>query len=301
MREQVASWRAIEDADATVGGRLGGGVTLRGVARAERTRLRRRARALRLLGFRELAPGLAVRPDNLAGGVVEVRARLVRLGLEPETIVAALTDLDDATEARGAPAVGRRAPGRRLPPHARRRSSGASAGSRDLAPAAAMTESFLLGGRAIRQIVLDPLLPEPLVPAAERAALVETMRRYDRAGRAAWSTFMRDAGTSGVRPPGGAPRDGHARTPRRHRRTRMTQMQLTRDEISDLSQMSDWRSWLSIAVNWALVAAAVRAGRGGAEPAHDRASRSSSSAPASSAWRSSCTRRRTARSSATVA
>jgi phenylacetic acid degradation operon negative regulatory protein len=64
-----------------------------------------------------------------------------------------------------------------------------------------MAESFLLGGRAIREIVLDPLLPEPLVPATERAALVGAMRRYDRAGRAAWSTFLRDAGMSGVHTP----------------------------------------------------------------------------------------------------
>ena len=58
-------------------------------------------------------------------------------------------------------------------------------------PARAMVESFLLGGRAIRQIVLDPLLPEPLVPAAERGALVAAMRRYDRVGRACWAGFMR--------------------------------------------------------------------------------------------------------------
>ena len=54
-----------------------------------------------------------------------------------------------------------------------------------------MVESFLLGGRTIRQLVLDPLLPETLVPAAEREALVAAMRRYDRVGRASWARFMR--------------------------------------------------------------------------------------------------------------
>ena len=54
-----------------------------------------------------------------------------------------------------------------------------------------MTESFRLGGQAIRQIVLDPLLPEPIVPAAERAALVAALRRYDRMGRSCWAEFMR--------------------------------------------------------------------------------------------------------------
>ena len=35
-----------------------------------------------------------------------------------------------------------------------------------------MVESFLLGGRVIRQLVLDPLLPEPILPVGERDALV---------------------------------------------------------------------------------------------------------------------------------
>jgi hypothetical protein len=54
-----------------------------------------------------------------------------------------------------------------------------------------MVESFVVGGGVIREIVLDPLLPEPLVPAAERAAVIAAMREYDRLGRACWAPFMR--------------------------------------------------------------------------------------------------------------
>ena len=36
----------------------------------------------------------------------------------------------------------------------------------------------------------DPLLPEPLVPAAERRAVVTALRRYDRAGRRSWAAFL---------------------------------------------------------------------------------------------------------------
>jgi len=53
----------------------------------------------------------------------------------------------------------------------------------------ALVESFLLGGRAIRTLALDPLLPEALVPSAERRALVEAMQRYDRVGRRLWAEF----------------------------------------------------------------------------------------------------------------
>ena len=42
--------------------------------------------------------------------------------------------------------------------------------------------------------MLDPLLPEPLVPRAERRALVEGMQRYDRIGRACWADFLRGFG-----------------------------------------------------------------------------------------------------------
>ena len=53
-----------------------------------------------------------------------------------------------------------------------------------------MVESFLLGGRALRQLVFDPLLPEAIAPAEARAELLETMRDYDVLGRTAWAEFL---------------------------------------------------------------------------------------------------------------
>jgi phenylacetic acid degradation operon negative regulatory protein len=50
----------------------------------------------------------------------------------------------------------------------------------------AARESFLIGSEAIRQILFDPLLPEPLVDASERRALIDAMRRYDVVGRRIW-------------------------------------------------------------------------------------------------------------------
>ena len=64
-----------------------------------------------------------------------------------------------------------------------------------------MVESFVLGGRAIRQLVLDPLLPEPILPTTERHALVQAMRRYDKLGRACWRSFMGAHGAPSRRPP----------------------------------------------------------------------------------------------------
>ena len=65
----------------------------------------------------------------------------------------------------------------------------------------AMAESFLIGGEAIRTLVLDPLLPEPIAPVLERKRLLETLREYDRLGRRCWAGFMRSHGALQQRAP----------------------------------------------------------------------------------------------------
>ena len=60
-----------------------------------------------------------------------------------------------------------------------------------------------MGGAAIRQIVLDPLLPEPIVVAKDRAALLDAMLRYDRIGRRIWAGWLGgDEGQPAVLPAG---------------------------------------------------------------------------------------------------
>ena len=53
----------------------------------------------------------------------------------------------------------------------------------------AARESFFLGGAAIRQLVYDPLLPEPMVDGALRAAFIDSVHAFDAAGRAIWARF----------------------------------------------------------------------------------------------------------------
>jgi phenylacetic acid degradation operon negative regulatory protein len=192
VSRRVTSWRNL---DARLRRWTGGwlGVHTAGIGRAARARLRRRLRALDWLGFRELRPELWIRPDNLADGVDEVRRQLQALGLEPEATVFELAGLDRETEAaaRALWPTGRLAAGYRSTRLALERSERALAA---LPEERAMVESFQLGGAAIRQLALDPLLPDALLPSDERAALLETMRRYDRAGRACWARFMRSFG-----------------------------------------------------------------------------------------------------------
>jgi len=166
------------------------GVLTQGRANGARATRRGDARALAFLGFARLAPGLWIRPDNLRGGVEATREALHELGLDPHVSVLRLSELDARTEARA-----RRLWNAESLVAAQRQAREAlerSAGKLErLSPAAAMVETFLVGGRAIRQIALDPCLPEAIAPEKERRALVVAMREYDRAGRACWRDFMR--------------------------------------------------------------------------------------------------------------
>jgi len=192
VQEHVVAWNRIEDRMVPWrGGWIG--VHTGALARSERGRLRRRERALQLYGFRPFESGLWLRPDNLRGGVEATRAALVDLGLEASAPVFGVSQLDAASDERARAlwdTAALRASYREM--------SAALAESAARLPSLparqAMAESFELGGEAIRRIVFDPLLPEPIVPAGELAGLVEVLRRYDRLGRDSWRSFMKDQG-----------------------------------------------------------------------------------------------------------
>ncbi len=165
------------------------GVFVHELLRSDRPGRRRDARALAFLGFAALGAGFFIRPDNLRGGIVQTRQELHDLGLDPAARVLAASQLDAKTEARarrlwdGAALV-------RAQRETREELERSATRLPRLRSEAAMVETFLVGGRAIRQIALDPCLPEAIAPESERRALVAAMREYDRAGRAQWSEFM---------------------------------------------------------------------------------------------------------------
>jgi phenylacetic acid degradation operon negative regulatory protein len=188
VHERVRSWKELESAHVEwTGGWIA--VHTAGLSRRDRAALRRRERALRFLGLRELHAGLWVRPDNLRGGLGEVARVLRTLGLESAAPVLVVSALEPAFEARARALWDTDA----LRGEYRELRTALTTSERQLAtlpPAEALVESFLLGGRALRVLALDPLLPEPLVPSAERRALVQAMERYDRAGRRIWAKHM---------------------------------------------------------------------------------------------------------------
>ncbi len=188
VQQQVRSWRRIEDRIRPWdGGWIG--VHIAALRRESRSTLERRRRALRFLGFRELAPGLEVRPDNLSASREMLHRELVALGLPSGAPVFSMAMIDgDSDSAARALWDGDAL----IAAYHRSRAELASSEGRlpGYSAREAMVESFLLGGRVIRQIVLDPLLPEPIVSGTERRALVAAMRRYDKLGHACWRGFF---------------------------------------------------------------------------------------------------------------
>lgn len=184
LADEVSAWRRAEarlrrwqgDYLAVHCGALG---------RSDRTRLRRRNRALQMLGFRELERGLFLRPDNIEKHVEAVRRRLHALGLENTANVFVAQGFDAAREQRihalwdgKALSAGYRQQRNRLESWMKRADK--------LEAEVAARESYLLGGRAIRDVVYDPLLPEPLVDVAARRDFFDTVSRFDRFGKAIW-------------------------------------------------------------------------------------------------------------------
>ena len=159
------------------------------LTRTDRSALRKRTRALRLVGFRELTEGLYVRPNNLRGGVLEVRTLLQRLGVEPSAVVTRLEELSasDCARARDLWDSESIVTGYA---ELRARLEASTARRGDLPLEGAMQEAFLLGREVIRWITLDPLLPGQMVPAGERDALVEAMIRYDEKGQVLWRRYL---------------------------------------------------------------------------------------------------------------
>lgn len=181
----VATWRSAEQ---RVRPWAGDWLTVfsAGLGRSNRTALKHRERALQMLGFRELEQGLHVRPNNIEQDIDRVRQRLHTLGLEADASLfvsshwaqdAALRALWNGNELNNRYA------------QLQQELETWMLGAHELDAETAARESFLIGGNAIRHIVFDPLLPEPLVNVAARLQFVATVRRFDQVGHDIWQTL----------------------------------------------------------------------------------------------------------------
>lgn len=187
LATEVATWRtACQRIQPWQGGYIA--VHCGALGRSDRVVLRQRDRALQMVGLQALDKGLYVRPDNVEGGLEQVRHRLHKLGLEREACIFLASDFDADREGRirrlwdsAALNEGYQATQRHLDDWARR--------ANDLPIEDAARESYLLGSKAIHQVVFDPLLPAPLVDAQARQHFLDAVLAFDRLGREIWRRF----------------------------------------------------------------------------------------------------------------
>ena len=147
-----------------------------------------------MAGFRELEPGLSLRPDNLRGGLAATREQLQALATrdgEESALgrVFLVRGLDPASEQQA-----------RMLWDAERLARDAARSLQTLIASEvrlprlsdedAMVESFLVGGAVLRELVRHPLLPDEILDPQPLDALLDGMKRYDRLGRDRWAAFL---------------------------------------------------------------------------------------------------------------
>lgn len=161
--------------------------------RADRTSWRRTLRAFALEGLRQFDANVFVRPDNLEGGASALGGRLGELGV-PETVIAgSMSDLPASVTRRWVELwpVASIERGHTQLAERLRRSMQRLAGRADRVAAA---ETLLLGRKAVRAILEDPLLPAELGSDAALRALIAAMSEYDTFGKSVWAAFLEAGG-----------------------------------------------------------------------------------------------------------
>jgi phenylacetic acid degradation operon negative regulatory protein len=187
LADQVATWRGLERrVRPWSGGWIG--VATGGLGRTDRAAVRRRERALSMFGFRELRPGLQIRPDNRAEPLPVLRSALERVGLEADAPVFAMSDLGPEQPHAVALWDGARlAAGYR----AHREAIVAVRAAVATVPVElAAREVFVTGSAVLKLLAFDPLLPDAIVDPAPRRALVEAMAAFDAEGRVVWRRVL---------------------------------------------------------------------------------------------------------------
>jgi phenylacetic acid degradation operon negative regulatory protein len=188
VNEKIHGWR-------TVSARLGdwdgswAAVFTADLSRTDRPALRRRQRALRYLGFERLKPGLFLRPNNLTPGIDGLRNELVALGLDPNASVFRMEELNPNQEERAralwdSPKLEQT--------YSKLHGDLTVSMNRleELPLNDSVREAFLLGREGIRHVVLDPLLPEPLIDEHKRSTMVNILQSYCDKGLNLWARFL---------------------------------------------------------------------------------------------------------------
>lgn len=193
LAQEVSAWRNVESRIQHWDGHYIA-VHCGGLARSDKPTQSKRQQAFKLHGFAELDKGLFIRPDNLTGGIDEIRQRLHQLGLEAGAIVFRADQFGPSHQNRLRTLWHNLDLNQRYAAVQQQLEAWLTTASQ-LSPDQAAREAFLLGRPAIRQVLYDPLLPDDFVDAQARRQCFESVRRFDSAGRALWWQFFQFSDT----------------------------------------------------------------------------------------------------------
>ncbi|MCI0570935.1 MAG: hypothetical protein L0Y66_09295 [Myxococcaceae bacterium] len=173
------------------------GVLTSDLSRKNAAAVRRRERALELVGMRAHRHGLFVRPDNLEGARTVVATHLARLGLDAEADVVGLRL--DAAQSRAIETlydVG----ADRTRAVALEENVQKLLGRIDREPPRKVAAAcFFLGDEVLRFLARDPLLPESMADPAPRKALTHAMSTLDDRGHELWTELLEEPRSRGGR------------------------------------------------------------------------------------------------------
>jgi phenylacetic acid degradation operon negative regulatory protein len=158
-------------------------------ARVDRTIWRRSLRAFALEGLRNIDSDIFTRPDNLKGGASGVRTRLGELGVPGSVLIGSLHDLDEDVTRRWIGSWNTKS----IEAEHIETTRQLTQSRRKLAQRsdeAAAAETLLLGRKAVRAILEDPLLPNELCSGAALQQLIDVMSDYDSFGRSIWDAYL---------------------------------------------------------------------------------------------------------------
>ena len=159
------------------------------LSKTNRGDLRKRQRALRLLGFKEFVDGIWIRPDNLKFNASQMFSKLCILGLDSNALLLR-SDVIKHGQARSPLELW---DGNALNASYERgvallQSSEQKLKGEDLRTVT--RETFLVGEHIIRQINTDPLLPPDCVDTLKRKKLIQSMKQYSKFCHFKWSQFL---------------------------------------------------------------------------------------------------------------
>ena len=165
-------------------------VACQSLGRSDRTSLKRREKALLLMGFAPMEKDLYIRPTNLIFKPYQVQSKLNTLGLEKNAKFFTITDINVPHE-QLISELWQTTVIMQQYKEQKETLGEWMKNQHHLNQEQKLIESYLLSKRAVRIIFFDPLLPDPYVTGQARESFVDMARRFERNGFGLWRDFYK--------------------------------------------------------------------------------------------------------------